>query len=172
MPSITESTKGKIIPSPRRKSFVGGTPPARGPRLVGARGTNRTRGQRSRNGCGSLTLTCSRFGVVKETADPRKILLDLDGNRAPNLRPVWAVCRLIGLRPLGYRLDRTRKGWHLVIWLSFALTPAETVAVQACMGSDPRREALNAMRVIAIRRNKIRNRFWLNRWNLLYAEKL
>lgn len=162
----------KIIRSRKPASSDGGTPPAKVPNRHGGKAISPTHGPRSRNGFGIRRLTCSRFGIVKETADPRKLMLDFDRNARPNLRPVWAVCRLVGLQPRMYRLDRTRKGWHVVIWLSFPLTPAEIVAVQACMGSDPRREALNAMRVIAIRRNRIRNRFWSNRWNLLYAEKL
>lgn len=101
-------------------------------------------------------------------------MLDRDESRIPRLAPILAVCRLIGLKPVWIRHERSAggKGWHVVIRLTRPLQPAETVAVQACMGSDPRREALNCMRVIAIRQNRITNRFWLKRWNLLYAAKL
>lgn len=73
--------------------------------------------------------------------------------------------------PVCVRYDRTRRGFHVVIWLSESLTRAELVALQACLGSDARREALNLMRVRSMRvygcppRDRAR-------WNLLFEEKL
>jgi len=89
----------------------------------------------------------------------------------PRLRPLWALCRIVGVRPRNLRIDRTRHGWHVVLTLNVRLSRGELVAFQACAGSDLRREALNLMRVIAIRRTRIRG-FWSHRWNLLFTEKL
>jgi hypothetical protein len=51
-------------------------------------------------------------------------------------------------------------------------SPPKRLPCRRAWAPISRREALNAMRVIAIRRYRITNRFWLKRWNLLYAEKL
>lgn len=98
-------------------------------------------------------------------------MLDFDFRRVPRVRPIWSVFRVVGLRPAWIRTDRTRRGWHVVIGLRENLQPAETVALQAILGSDDRREGLNLMRVIAIRKNPP-PAFWKNRWNLLFSSKL
>jgi len=51
------------------------------------------------------------------------------------------------------------------------LQPAEQVMLQAVLGSDRRREMLNAMRVLSIRLRGA-DPFWQARWNLLYSGKL
>jgi hypothetical protein len=56
--------------------------------------------------------------------------------------------------------------------LNRAFTRGELVAFQACCGSDLRREALNLMRVVGIRTTPIRSKFWRDRWNILYSEKV
>jgi hypothetical protein len=98
-------------------------------------------------------------------------MLDYDFRRVPRVRPLWAVCRIVGVRPLTIRTDRTRRGWHVLIVLAERLCPAEIVALQAIMGSDDRREALNLMRVIAIRKRPPAP-FWRDRWNILFERKL
>jgi hypothetical protein len=82
-----------------------------------------------------------------------------------------AVLRTIGLRPMWLRTDRTRRGWHVIIRLTRSLRPAETVAVQALLGSDSRRESLNLMRAISVQRRDP-GPFWRRRWNLLFSYKL
>lgn len=99
-------------------------------------------------------------------------LVDIDHKRAPRIRAIYAVCRIVGVSPLWVAYRRTRRGWHLIIYLRDRLQPAELIALQSCFGSDGRREALNLMRVLAIRRTPITNPFWLTRWNLLYERKL
>jgi hypothetical protein len=61
--------------------------------------------------------------------------------------------------------ERTARGWHVVIGLSISITPIETVALQAILGSDPRRESLNLMRVLYGGGSD-------KRWNILYKRKL
>lgn len=62
------------------------------------------------------------------------------------------------------RYDRTRRGWHVVVAVTQALSPAITVAAQACLGSDLKREAFNLMRIQHLPRGYFRGR-----WNVLYA---
>lgn len=112
-----------------------------------------------------------RFGVVRKTTNPRELYLDFDRPKGPTLPMIWTVLRAVGLRPGAIEYRRSRRGWHVVVPVNAALLPAEQVALQAVMGSDSRRELLNAMRVISIRRRGARP-FWRARWNLLYARKL
>lgn len=50
------------------------------------------------------------------------------------------------------------------------LERAEIVALQAILGSDEKREALNLMRVISMRRNAV-TPYWERRWNILFNGK-
>ena len=118
------------------------------------------------------------MGLVRKTVDPRELLCDFDfphdryrQRRGPRLGPLWVTLRTCQLRPQHVEYRRTRKGWHVVIRVRHALEPAEQVAVQAVLGSDRRREGLNLMRVLCMRRMGA-DRFWRIRWNLLFARKL
>lgn len=57
------------------------------------------------------------------------------------------------------------------IGINFALTPSECVAIQAVLGSDLAREAMNCRRAISLRVHK-HSSFWKRRWNILFQEKL
>ena len=116
-------------------------------------------------------LSFQRWGRVKEKAHAHKSLIDFDeGLRS--LREFWKrfrkVCRVIGNRPVWFRYDKTRHGWHVVIWWRYAMQPWEHLALQAILGSDWRREAMNFARLAAGRSD----RFSMERWNILYQEKL
>jgi len=87
------------------------------------------------------------------------------------MRPMLVTLRTVGLRVIRARTDRTRHGWHVIFWITRRLESAETVALQACLGSDRNRETFNLMRVIAIRQNAI-PQFFARRWNLLYERKV
>jgi len=95
----------------------------------------------------------------------------VDQHRAPSISQIAAVARIVGLRIVWTLYRRTRRGWHVVIAMRNHLTPGEAIALQACLGSDRRRETLNLMRAIAVRRGRITG-FWSERWNLLYSSKL
>ena len=77
------------------------------------------------------------------------------------------------IRPDYFMLHRTRKGWHIVVSLNTRLTPPETIALQAILGSDIKREALNMARWMGVRKkyNSL-PKFWKERWNLMFEEKL
>jgi len=79
----------------------------------------------------------------------------------------------------------TRRGHHVIVsaeWKAkpipasyvapkalYELTPAETVAMQLLLGSDPKREAFNLLRAHSLGDAP---EFWRDRWNVLYAEKI
>ena len=89
----------------------------------------------------------------------------------PTLVMFWTVLRALALRPLAIEYNRTARGWHAIVMLPEPLAPAEQVAIQAVMGSDRRRELLNIMRVLSIRRVGA-PQYWRARWNLLFTRKL
>ena len=66
---------------------------------------------------------------------------------------------------------RTRRGWHMEIYSTLSLKPAQMVALQAILNSDYRREAFNLFRV---KQFALVPRFWgaLPNWNILHTEKL
>jgi hypothetical protein len=74
----------------------------------------------------------------------------------------------------GIILERTRHGWHVIFRVLEKLTPAETVALQSCCGSDGRREALNLMRALSLRMKRCYGvtPYWRKRWNILFAGKV
>ncbi len=66
---------------------------------------------------------------------------------------------------------KTRRGHHIEIELYGDYPPCSVVAMQAILGSDPRRETFNLLRALQLGSAP---KFWrqLGRWNTLYAEKL
>lgn len=64
------------------------------------------------------------------------------------------------------RYDRTRRGWHVTVGVRKKIPPPLVVAAQAILGSDPKREAFNVMRVQRL--DKV-SPFWRARWNVLYS---
>lgn len=95
--------------------------------------------------------------------------------RSPRLRPMFTVLRMVGLRPRNslIEMERTRHGWHVIIPLREALSPAELVALQLCLGDDRKRGALNLMRARAIgdKGNRV-TAYWRRRWNILFSGKV
>lgn len=131
-------------------------------------------GQRSRSSQANQLrdFQFNEVGVIDHVSDQRMAYIDVDDRYAPSIRQFYSVCRIVGVSPVWINYRRTKKGWHIIIRLRDRLRPAETIALQACCGSDLRREALNLMRIIAIRRTPITSRFWRRRWNILFREKL
>jgi hypothetical protein len=69
-----------------------------------------------------------------------------------------------------FRIDKTRRGYHVIIHYPFRFLPAEQVALQAILGSDRRRESLNLMRALSLARYPSRIR--AKEWNILFRAKL
>lgn len=98
----------------------------------------------------------------------------------PPLSRVWWVARVLGIKPKWIRYDRTKRGWHIVAeWPKTAFKtrcpcgkkhhePFAVLALQTILGSDFRREALNYMRLMSLRRD----RYAMAHWNILYERKL
>ena len=119
----------------------------------------------------SALIRSDRIGVVDHVAHPQRAYIDVDQHRPPSVSQISAVARIVGLRIVWTLYRRTLRGWHVVIAMRDRLTPGETIALQACLGSDRRRETLNLMRAVSIRRGSISG-FWSTRYNILYARKL
>jgi hypothetical protein len=110
--------------------------------------------------------------TIEAYSNPKTILLDFDVARpVPRLVPILARLRVIGLRAQWTSQRRTKRGWHMEIGINFALTPSELCGVQAVLGSDLAREAMNLRRAISLRVHK-HSRFWKKRWNILFQDKL
>ena len=76
--------------------------------------------------------------------------------------------RLWQLTVQGIGLSRSQRGgWHAEIVVSETVPPVYCVAMQAALGSDGVREAINLCRVRA--RGQV-SRYWRDRWNVLYAQ--
>lgn len=110
----------------------------------------------------------SRYGIMKEWSDPAVIMCDYDTPTAPGFLEFTKVFHTLGITPISVRYDRTKRGWHVVIVLPRDLHKCATVALQAILGSDPRRETLNLMRALSTNMD----RFASQRWNVLFESKL
>lgn len=100
-----------------------------------------------------------------------KLLLDFDRPSLPrNFDALLHHCVerwMLTVEAVSYA--RSRRGWHVAIYVRERLCPGEIVAMQALLGSDPARERLNLGRA---RRLQGAPEFWRRRWNVLYSRKL
>lgn len=108
--------------------------------------------------------------MIKAATHPYRTYCDYD-YRIPRryVLMVRAVANICGLKVRWMRIDKTRRGWHVIIHWNIALAPAEQVALQFALGSDRRREALNLMRVLSLARHPSPNK---RDWNILFSRKL
>lgn len=117
----------------------------------------------------------SKWGTVAEIEEyskPKTLYLDFDVARpVPSLIPILSRLRLIGIRAKWISYRRTRHGWHMVIGINVALIPSEQTMCQFALGSDPRRETMNARRAISMRVHGV-SAHWKKRWNILFLRKL
>lgn len=103
-------------------------------------------------------------GIVKTYADSRLTLCDFDSQwRAPT-HFIIRIARMVQAWPIWIREDRTRHGWHMLIYWNRSFKPIEQVAIQCVLGSDRQRESYNLARVMSGKKSK--------RWNLLFERKL
>jgi len=117
----------------------------------------------------------SGAGGARGAVDTRVTVLKLDYDvvRLPMMiGKVGWLARLMRWRVTGLTYARTRRGWHVEIWIGQRICPRIQVAAQAILGSDPAREAFNLVRARKLRRMD----GWVRRggfsWNVLYREKL
>lgn len=97
--------------------------------------------------------------------------LDYDRARLPrdSYRRVVAALRWLRLRPLALVYRRTARGWHVKIAVARRCSPLVVVALQAIMGSDPKRETFNLVRARTLPRAPSE---WRNRYSVLFGRKL
>lgn len=103
-------------------------------------------------------------GIVKQYAEVDLTMCDYDSDYRPSFVLVVRIARMLGIWPLWWREDKTRRGWHLLIKWNRDFQPAELVALQCVLGSDVQRETYNLARVMSGKTSK--------RWNLLFERKL
>jgi hypothetical protein len=97
-------------------------------------------------------------------------MLDFDGPLPSNFLSFLTTCAKLWQWPLeAVRIDKTKRGYHVVIGVKKRLPDAFKVASQAILGSDRKREAFNLMRVSRLKQMP---KFWRDRWNVLYASHL
>lgn len=115
---------------------------------------------------GAMRLDYGCPGLVKAYARPDTTYCDHDQEAAPDVGLVFDVAQFLGIRPLMIRDDRTARGWHRIVQWNRKFSPAELVALQMAMQSDPKRERFNLLRVLS------GGAVESNRWNLLFERKL
>ena len=143
---------------------------------VGSGKNGRKKGHLRARFCGGYfgglgSLFPSRWGRYGHYSTARQAFVDIDDSQCPTMRSVFAVLHVIGLRSDCVCFERTKRGWHVIVYLRTMLEAGEIIALQAILGSDNRREALNLRRAISMRRLGV-ERFWERRWNILYRGKL
>jgi hypothetical protein len=94
------------------------------------------------------------------------LYLDIDGPIPAGIEArITMFCRVLRWPIEAIRMDRTRRGWHIVIGIRKRIAPASAVAAQAILGSDPMREMYNLVRVRNLRYVAPE---WRRAWNVLY----
>lgn len=83
----------------------------------------------------------------------RVLRVDYDRATLPRdtYRRVVGALRWLRVRAELVVLERTARGWHLKVLLARRMAPASIVALQAALGSDPKREIFNLRRVRGLR---------------------
>lgn len=97
--------------------------------------------------------------------------LDYDRARLPrdSYRRIVAALRWLRLRPLAVVYRKTARGWHVKIAVGRRCSPLVVVALQAILGSDPKRETFNLVRARTLPRASPE---WRNRYSVLFGRKL
>ena len=96
----------------------------------------------------------------------RELRLDFDGPipRGFEQTLAWVLWQ-VRRRMVAWWCRRTRHGWHVGIVLTRGVAALEAIALQAILGSDPRRETFNVAKVRTRRGRKAH-------WNVLYERKI
>lgn len=114
----------------------------------------------------------TRWGEVENDYKADLLYLDFDSPRIDrSYFDLCSILRLIGLQSKWTNYRRTRSGWHVIIKLRRPLHILETVALQAILGSDYKREALNLLRARAILKGRY-SRWAVKKFNLLFRSKI
>src|SRR5687767_1128599 len=101
-PSPTGSNAAPILQGSTYRSSAGivaGRKPKRAIKTIAGADSPRHSWPRLR----SHRLPLNSAGIVEQTARDGFALLDFDFRRIPRVRPLFAVCRVVGLRPVWIR---------------------------------------------------------------------
>ena len=80
------------------------------------------------------------------------VKLDFDVAKEPDMEPIWQLLRRAGYTAVDVLVKRSpsKRGWHMLLVLDpRPRTAMEVVAIQAVLGSDPQREAMQLARARA-----------------------
>jgi len=121
-------------------------------------------------------LRFDKWGHIDGISDypvNRCLFIDTDSINSERLTilRINSIFRALGMSQ-GYtaiRFNRSRRGWHTVILLKKSLSCIERVALEAILGDDPMRAAMNFARAKNAHRMP---RFWKQRWNIFYDYKV
>lgn len=92
--------------------------------------------------------------------------LDYDGSFPRDFdKRLALVARVHHLSIALVRIDRTRHGYHALVWVRQRVSFARVVLLQSVLGSDWKRELFNSRRANAWRALPL---FWRERANVLY----
>lgn len=105
-------------------------------------------------------------GAPESSPQVTELRVDLDGPAPKWWRRFAFLARMWRLEVETVCFARSQRGGlHVMIQVRNNVSPVRMVAMQACLGSDPIREAINLVRVNGLTRSP---RFWRGRWNVLY----
>ena len=96
---------------------------------------------------GMMTIATLPRVVRSNTTDC--ICVDIDYkpfNDDEQAELIFKLHNLMGIKTESIRKYETRRGFHIIIKPTVRFTPLELIAIQAILGSDQRREALNFKR--------------------------
>jgi hypothetical protein len=122
-------------------------------------------------------LAFKKFGHIDPISniDYRYALfIDYDRKQLPKrltIPKIHSAFRAMGFSG-GYRAirySRTHRGWHIAIMLRKPVSATQRVAMEAIIGDDPMRAAMNFARARNIHRMPL---FWKQRWNIFYDYKI
>lgn len=110
---------------------------------------------------------------ISDLPENRTAFIDYDSIDDPRLTipRINSAFRAMGLQS-GYsaiRYNRSKRGWHAAIVLRGKVSSIERVAMEAILGDDPMRAAMNFARA---KNAKKMPKFWRQRWDILYDYKI
>lgn len=117
-------------------------------------------------------LRFEKFGHIDKISnhpEGNALFVDFDyPSKAITVRKMHSLFRITGLHPHAICYSRSKRGWHVVALIMEKLNRMERVAMENILGDDSMRGALNFSRA----RVPIINKFWRQRWNILYDYKV
>lgn len=88
---------------------------------------------------------CAKLGLEMFVSDGRLLMLDIDDGKYVETVSVQMLKRWLGIGPgdILVTTSKSGKGHHVYIRLPKYVGELERILLQACLGSDPKREMLN-----------------------------